>query len=157
MFFLVKLINNICIYVKSIIDKARIARLATVDSECKPHLVPVVFAFDGEYFYIPIDEKTKQEPSKPEKLKRVKNIQTNPNIALLIDEYNEDWTKLYFVMIQGRASLISNKKGEQQNELLLLEKAHKLLSEKYHHYQKIGIGEYVIMIYPYKIMSWKNK
>jgi PPOX class probable F420-dependent enzyme len=157
MFFLVKLINNICIYVKSIIDKARIARLATVDSECKPHLVPVVFAFDGEYFYIPIDEKTKQEPSKPEKLKRVKNIQTNPNIALLIDEYNEDWTKLYFVMIQGRASLISNKKGEQQNELLLLEKAHKLLSEKYHHYQKIGIGEYVIMIYPYKIMTWKNK
>lgn len=150
-----KLINNI--YIKSIIDKARIARLATVDTECKPHLVPVVFAFDGVYFYIPIDEKTKQEPSKPEKLKRVKNIQTNPNIALLIDEYNEDWTKLYFVMIQGRASLISNKRGEQQNELLLLEKAHKLLSEKYHHYQKIGIGKYVIMIYPYKIMSWKNE
>jgi hypothetical protein len=44
-------------------------------------------------------------------------------------------------MIQGRASLISNKKGEQQNELsLLLEKAHKLFSEKYYHYQKIGIG-----------------
>jgi PPOX class probable F420-dependent enzyme len=150
-----KLINNI--YVQTIIDKARIARLATVDSECKPHLVPVVFAFDGEYYYIPIDKKTKQEPSKPEKLKRVKNIQTNPNIALLIDEYNEDWTKLYFVMIQGRASLISNKKAEQQNEILLLEKAHKLLSEKYHHYQKVGIGEYVIMIYPCKIMTWKNE
>lgn len=150
-----KLINNI--YIKSIIDKARIARLATVDSKSKPRLVPVVFAFDGEHYYIPIDKKTKQEPSRPEKLKRVKNIQKNPNIALLIDEYNEDWTKLYFVMIQGRALLISNKKGEQQNELLLLEKAHKLLSEKYHHYQKIGIGEYVIMIYPYKIMSWKNE
>jgi nitroimidazol reductase NimA-like FMN-containing flavoprotein (pyridoxamine 5'-phosphate oxidase superfamily) len=62
----VKLINNI--YIKSIIDKARIARLATVDTECNPHLVPVVFAFDGVYFYIPIDEKTKQEPSKPKKL-----------------------------------------------------------------------------------------
>jgi PPOX class probable F420-dependent enzyme len=117
-----------------------------------------VFAYDEEHYYIPIDEKTKQRPSKPEKLKRVKNIQANPNIALLIDEYNEDWTKLYFVMIQGRASLISNKKGEQENELLLLlEKAHKLLSEKYHHYQKIGIGEYVIMIYPQKIMTWKNE
>jgi PPOX class probable F420-dependent enzyme len=149
-----KLINDI--HVKAIIDKARIARLATVDSECKPHLVPVVFAFDGEYYYIPIDAKTKQEPSKPEKLKRVKNIQTNPNIALLIDEYNEDWTKLYFVMIQGRALLISNKKGVQQNELLLIEKAHKLLSEKYHHYQKIGIGEYVIMIYQQKIITWNN-
>ena len=149
-----KLINDI--HVKAIIDKARLARLATVDSECKPHLVPVVFAFDGEYYYIPIDAKTKQEPSKPEKLKRVKNIQTNPNIALLIDEYNEDWTKLYFVMIQGRALLISNKKGVQQNELLLIEKAHKLLSEKYHHYQKIGIGEYVIMTYPQKIITWNN-
>ena len=151
-----KLINDI--HLKAIIDKARVARLATVDSEGKPHLVPVVFAYDEEHYYIPIDEKTKQRPSKPEKLKRVKNIQANPNIALLIDEYNEDWTKLYFVMIQGRASLISNKKREQQNELsLLLEKAHKLLSEKYHHYQKIGIGEYIIMIYPQKIITWKNE
>jgi PPOX class probable F420-dependent enzyme len=123
---LVKLISDM--QVKAVIDKARIARLATVDSKSKPHLVPVVFAFDGEQYYIPIDKKTKQESSKPEKLKRVKNIQTNPNIALLIDEYNEDWTKLYFVMIQGRASLISNEKGEQQNDPLLLERAHKLLS-----------------------------
>ena len=150
-----KMINDICL--KAIINKARVARLATVDSEGKPHLVPVVFAYDGEHYYIPIDKKTKQKPSEPEKLKRVKNIQTNPNIALLVDEYNEDWTKLYFVMVKGRALLISNKKEERENELLLLEKAHKLLSEKYHHYQKIGIGEYVIMIYPYKIMSWKNK
>jgi PPOX class probable F420-dependent enzyme len=150
------LINNID--VKAIIDKARVARLATVDSECMPHLVPVVFAFDGEHYYIPIDKKTKQDPSKPERLKRVKNIQANPNVALLIDEYNENWSKLYFVMIQGRASLISNAKGEQQNELsLLLAKAHKLLSEKYHHYQNIGIGEYVIMIYPRKIITWKNE
>ena len=94
---MVKLINDI--QVKAIIDKARIARLATVDSKSNPHLVPVVFAFDGEHYYIPIDKKTKQEPSRPEKLKRVKNIQKNPNIALLIDEYNEDWTKLYFIMI----------------------------------------------------------
>jgi PPOX class probable F420-dependent enzyme len=148
------MINDI--QVKAIIDKARIARLATVDSKSKPHLVPVVFAFDGEHYYIPIDKKTKQEPCKPEKLKRVKNIQTNPNIALLIDEYNEDWTKLYFVMIQGRASLISNKKEEQQNGLLLLERAHKLLSDKYQQYQKISIGAYLIMICPQKIITWKN-
>ena len=94
-----KLINNIRL--KAIINKARVARLATVDSEGKPHLVPVVFVYDGEHYYIPIDKKTKQKPSEPEKLKRVKNIQANPNIALLIDEYNEDWTKLYFVMVQG--------------------------------------------------------
>ena len=63
-----KLINDI--QVKAIIYNARIARLATVDSKSNPHLVPVVFAFDGEHYYIPIDKKTKQEPSKSEKLKR---------------------------------------------------------------------------------------
>ena len=89
-------------HLKTIIDKATVARLATVDSECKPHLIPVVFVFDNDCYFIPIDEKTKQP--KPENLKRVKNIQQNPNVALLIDEYNEDWTRLYFIIIQGKAS-----------------------------------------------------
>ncbi|MGC2427548.1 MAG: TIGR03668 family PPOX class F420-dependent oxidoreductase [Nitrososphaeraceae archaeon] len=138
--------------VKTIIDKARVARLATVDSECKPHLIPVVFVFGNDCYYIPIDGKTKQ--SRPEKLKRAKNIQQNSNVALLIDEYNEDWTKLYFIMIQGKASIIGGKELEQ-NELLLLEKAHKLLSDKYLQYQKIGIGDFVIMIIPQKVITWK--
>ena len=113
-------------YLRTIIDKARVARLATVDSQCKPHLIPVVFVFDNDCYFIPIDEKTKR--SRPEKLKRVKNIQQNSNVVLLIDEYNEDWRKLYFIMIQGKASITGGKKLEQ-NELVLLEKAHKLLSD----------------------------
>jgi hypothetical protein len=75
----------------------------------------------------------------------------------LIDEYNEDWTRLYFIMIQGKASIIGGKELEQQNEPLLLQKAHNLLSDKYHQYQKIGIGEYIIMISPQKVITWKNK
>jgi PPOX class probable F420-dependent enzyme len=140
--------------VKTIIDKARVARLATVDTECKPHVIPVVFVFDNDCYFIPIDAKTKR--SRPERLKRAKNIQQNPNVALLIDEYNENWRKLYFIMIQGKASIIGGKKLEQQSELFLLEKAHKLLSDKYLQYQEIGIGEYVIMIIPQKVISWKN-
>jgi len=141
-------------FVKTIIDKARVARLATVDSECKPHLIPVVFVFDNYSYLIPIDEKTKR--SRPEKLKRAKNIQQNSNVTLLIDDYNENWRKLYFIMIQGKASIIGGKQLEQ-NELLLLEKAHKLLFDKYLQYQKIGIGEYVIMIIPQKVITWKNE
>jgi PPOX class probable F420-dependent enzyme len=140
-------------YLKTVIDKAKIARLATVDSECKPHLIPVVFVYDNDCYFIPIDEKTKR--SKPENLKRIKNIQQNPNVALLIDEYNEDWRKLYFIMIQGKASIIGNKELEQ-NKQVLLEKAHKLLSDKYVQYQEIGIGHYIIMIVPQKIITWKN-
>ena len=91
--------------------------------------------------------------SGPENLKRVKNIQQNPNVALLIDEYNEDWRKLYFIMIQGKAQIIGSK---DQNELVLLENAHKLLSGKYVQYQEIGIGDYVIMIVSQKVITWKN-
>jgi PPOX class probable F420-dependent enzyme len=138
-------------YLKTIIDKATVARLATVDSECKPHLIPVVF--DNDCYFIPIDEKTKR--SKPENLKRIKNTQQNPNVALLIDEYDEDWRKLYFIMIQREASIIGGKELGQ-NEQVLLEKAHKLLSGKYVQYQEIGIGEYVIMIVPQKVITWKN-
>jgi PPOX class probable F420-dependent enzyme len=93
-------------YPKAIINTARVARLATADLEYKPHLVPVVFVYDNnrDFYFIPIDKKTKR--SRPENLKRVSNIKENPNDALLIDEYNEDWTKLYFIIIQGKASII---------------------------------------------------
>jgi PPOX class probable F420-dependent enzyme len=137
---------------RTIICAARVARLATVDSEdCKPYLVPVVFIYDGNNFYIPIDEKAKR--SKPEKLKRVKNIQTNPNVALLIDEYNEDWKKIWFIMIQGNASLINNIKSKQNR---LIQRVHRLLYEKYPQYLTTGIGKFCIMIRPKRVINWKN-
>ena len=134
-----------------IIKNARVARLATVDSENKPHLVPVVFIFDGNNYYIPLDKKTKKKTTV--KLKRVKNIQQNPNVALLIDEYYEDWDNLSFVMIKGKASLIDIRKCERYDEAL--KKAQQLLYAKYHQYHKIGMGYYCIKINPEKIASWK--
>jgi PPOX class probable F420-dependent enzyme len=137
---------------RTIIRDARIARLATVDSENhKPYLVPVVFIYDGNIFYIPIDEKAKR--SKPENLKRVKNIHTNPNVALLIDEYNEDWKKIWFIMIQGNASLINNIRSKQKR---LIQRVHRLLYEKYPQYLTTGIGKFCIMIRPQRVINWKN-
>ena len=137
---------------RAIICGARVARLATVDSEnCKPYLVPVVFIYDGNNFYIPIDEKAKR--SKPENLKRVKNIQTNPNVTLLIDEYNEDWKKIWFIMIQGNASLINNIESRQNR---LIQRVHRLLYEKYPQYLTTGIGKFCIMIRPQRVINWKN-
>lgn len=136
--------------VEALIERARVARLATIDSEFKPHLVPVVFVFDRSHFFIPIDEKRKT--AKPEKLKRIKNIQDNPNVALLIDEYSEDWTKLAFVMIQGKATIITTK--TQGN--IQLQEAYKKLTTKYQQYQKIELREMCIIIKPEKIASWSN-
>ena len=111
--------------VEEFIERARVARLATIDSEFKPHLVPVVFVFNGNHFFIPVDEKRKI--AKPEKLKRIRNIQDNPNVTLLIDEYSEDWNKLAFVMIQGKASIATKEEGNIQ-----------------------------VIITPKKVASWRN-
>lgn len=135
--------------VEEFIERARVARLATIDSEFKPHLVPVVFVFDGNHFFIPVDEKRKT--SKPEKLKRIRNIQDNPNVTLLIDEYSEDWTKLAFVMIQGKASVATKEEGNIQ-----VREAYKKLMTKYLQYQKVGVGEMCIIITPKKVASWSN-
>jgi PPOX class probable F420-dependent enzyme len=134
--------------IKEFIERARIARLATVDYTSKPHLVPVVFVFDGSHFFIPIDQKRKTV--KPPRLKRIKNIQDNPNVALLIDRYSEDWTKLAFVMIQGKASILTSK--TQTN--IPVREAYKKLMTKYQQYQKIGLSEMCIIIKPEKVVSW---
>lgn len=135
--------------VEEFIERARVARLATIDSEFKPHLVPVVFVFNGNHFFIPVDEKRKT--AKPEKLKRIRNIQDNPNVTLLIDEYSEDWTKLAFVMIQGKASVATKEEGNIQ-----VRQAYKKLMIKYLQYQKVGLGERCIIITPKKVASWRN-
>jgi PPOX class probable F420-dependent enzyme len=148
--------------IQTIINRARVARLSTVDHENIPHIVPVVFVFDGHYYYIPLDKKRK-ETETVEKLKRVRNIQNNPNVALLIDEYDEDWSKLVFVMIQGTAHLIGKeKKGNENNKYginnsSLIKEIHTLLCQKYHQYKEIGIGQYCIVIQPQKIIYWKNQ
>ena len=140
---------NIPPAVEEFIERARVARLATVDFASKPHLVPVVFVFDANHFFIPVDEKRKI--AKPEKLKRIKNIKHNPDVALLIDNYSEDWTKLAFVMIQGRASIASKTQGNFQ-----LREAYKKLTIKYLQYEKVGVGEMCIIIAPEKVASWSN-
>ena len=136
--------------IEEFVQRVRVARLATIDSEFKPHLVPVVFVFDGNHFFIPVDEKRKK--TKLEKLRRIKNIQSNPNVALLIDEYSEDWSRLAFVMIQGTASVV---KSRPQADIQL-KQALKELTTKYTQYQKIGTGEMCIIIKPEKVASWRS-
>jgi nitroimidazol reductase NimA-like FMN-containing flavoprotein (pyridoxamine 5'-phosphate oxidase superfamily) len=79
---------------------SKIARLATVDPENnQPYVVPVVFVFDGNNIFIPIDDKPKTVSSN--QLKRVKNIQKNPNISFLIDTYDDkNWDNLSYLMIK---------------------------------------------------------
>ena len=86
------------------LKKARVARFATVDEKNRPHIVPICFVYDGKLFYTAVDRKAKRVP--PERLARLRNIRAVSRIALLIDEYDDDWTRLWYVLIRGKAQLI---------------------------------------------------
>ena len=126
-----------------LLHNSKIARLATVDpANNQPYVVPVVFAFNGDNIFIPIDDKTKRVNSN--QLKRVKNIQKNPNISFLIDIYDDnDWNNLSYLMIQGKARI-----ANMVNDTDIIEKTHFLLSNKYLQYRNmiVEIGDTCIVI-----------
>ncbi len=78
---------------------ARVARLATVSGDGVPHLVPVVFAVAGERVLIAVDGK----PKRSRALRRLANIAEDPAVCLLVDEYDEDWSALWWVRADGHA------------------------------------------------------
>ena len=82
------------------IQQQRVARLATADAEGHPHVVPVCYAFDGARFYIPLDEKPKRVAAI--QLKRVRNIEARPEVSLVIDRYDDDWSQLAYVQVAAQ-------------------------------------------------------
>jgi coenzyme F420-0:L-glutamate ligase / coenzyme F420-1:gamma-L-glutamate ligase len=126
--------------------RQRVARLATADQTGKPHIVPVCFAYTPGSIFIALDEKPKDVPAT--RLKRVRNILENPNVALVADRYAEDWSLLAFVMVRGRAELLEPGAGEHSSAV-------RLLRGKYHQYEKMRIEENpAIAIRPGRIASW---
>src|SRR2546430_1773106 len=94
----------------------RIAHLATADRGAVPHVVPVCFAVAGGTLYITIDEKPKRSATA---LKRLKNIAENPAVAVVVDRYDEDWTRLGWVMLRGRAEILREGQEHQDAQALL--------------------------------------
>jgi len=86
------------------LDAQRVARLATADARGTPHVVPVCFAMADRSLYVTVDEKPKRRSGAP--LKRLRNIAENPAVAVVVDRYEEDWTRLGWVMLQGKAEIL---------------------------------------------------
>ncbi|HEY3302151.1 MAG TPA: TIGR03668 family PPOX class F420-dependent oxidoreductase [Candidatus Binatia bacterium] len=116
---------------KLFVQSARIAHLASADDKGRPHVIPICFAFDGKEIYSPIDEKPKK--TSPLLLKRVRNIRANPHVAVVIDRYDDNWNKLAYVLISGRAQLLF--RGARHA------KAVRLLRKKYSQYEKMRLEE----------------
>ena len=80
--------------------------MATLDAERRPQLVPICFYYDGSVFYSAIDRKPKRVA--PSQLARLKNIKKTPEVAVLVDHYDEDWACLWYVLVRGEAELVSD-------------------------------------------------
>jgi PPOX class probable F420-dependent enzyme len=102
---------------------ARVARLATTDPDGRPHLVPIVFALDGDTLYSAVDRKAKRSRT----LRRIENARVRPDATILVDHYEEDWGRLWWVRLRGRARVLDG--GEE------LGRALDLLAQKYPQYR----------------------
>ena len=117
------------------------------DSGGQPHVVPICYAVYDNSVYFTIDEKPKQLRDKP--LKRIRNLQINPHVALVVDRYEEDWTQLGWVMVQGEAALLDD--GEEHT------KAQRLLKARYPQLHGMQIGDLpVIAVRITRVISWGN-
>lgn len=124
----------------------RVARLATSDASGHPTLVPICYAFDGRYFYSPLDEKPKSVDAR--QLKRVRNIEARHEAALLIDQYSDDWSQLGYLLIHGRAELAQP--GDAHHTIAL-----PLLRARYAQYQTMALENLpVIVITPERVRAW---
>ena len=131
---------------------ARVAHLATADSSLQPYITPVVFVIEKNKIYIPLDHKPKTVPIN--QLKRVKNIQKNPKVAFQVDNYEDDWQRLWFIMLMGYAGLVEQKEvGGDQDKYI--RKVQDLFIEKYVQYSKVEIGTIFIKISSLRGFYWQ--
>jgi PPOX class probable F420-dependent enzyme len=111
-----------------------VARLATIDPDGRPHLVPCCFALDGDVVYSVVDHKPKRSTA----LRRLDNIRARPSVCLLVDHYEDDWTALWWVRFDGTARVVSD--GPEH------ERALTLLCAKYAQYRAVRPSGPVVAI-----------
>ncbi len=123
----------------------RVGRLATVDEAGAPHVVPVCFAFADGIVYSVIDAKPKRVGAA--RLRRLRNIRSNPAVQLLVDHYDEDWRSLAYVQLRGRATILEA--GDEQSQAI------GLLRVKYRQYAAMDIDSSpVVRIAVERAVSW---
>ncbi|MQF65399.1 TIGR03668 family PPOX class F420-dependent oxidoreductase [SAR202 cluster bacterium AC-409-J13_OGT_754m] len=133
------------IKLKSLIADSSIAYLATVSNKGHPHIVPICFVLRDQNFYSLIDNKPKDVQLL--KLRRVQNIISNPKVALIVNHYEDDWNKLWHILLKGHGSLVVNE--------LERTAAIKSLKQKYRQYLDMDVDlNPVIKISPTSIVSW---
>jgi PPOX class probable F420-dependent enzyme len=119
-----------------------VARLATIDPDGRPHLVPIVFALEGDTLYTAVDWK----PKRSTVLRRIENARARPDVTILVDHYDDDWSQLWWIRLRGRARVLDA--GEER------ERALALLADKYEQYRARPPGGPVLAVDVIDVYSW---
>ena len=131
---------------RALLEAARVAHLATADQYARPHAVPIVFVIDGDRLFFPLDRKPKREDDW-HVLRRVRNLETNGRVSIVVDRYDEDWTKLAWVLLEGVATILETG-GERAA-------AAARLAAKYAQYQGGGLdGRPVVRVVIERAVQW---
>ena len=120
------------------------ARLATTDPDGRPHLVPIVFAIEGDTLYSAVDRK----PKRSRTLRRIENARVRPDVTILVDHYEEDWGRLWWIRLRGRARVLDD--GDER------ERALRLLAEKYPQYRAEPPDGPVLAVDVGEIRQWRS-
>ena len=133
----------------ALLRESRVARLGTADAAGQPLVVPICYVFDGHRCFSAIDAKPKRVP--PRSLRRVRNIAANPRVSLLVDRYDEEWSRLAWVIVEGRADLVTV--GAERTAAV------DLLREKYAQYRAMGLDPETVVIIrltPDRLLFWQG-
>jgi len=123
--------------------RRRIGHLATADTSVLPSLVPVCFALEAETLYTALDDK----PKRTRRPRRIRDIEANPRVAFLADHYDEDWSRLGWVMLRGDAVILES--GEE------FEVGGQCLRRRYAQYETMRLSP-MIAVRIFEVRSWGN-
>ena len=131
------------------LEAHRLGHLATAGADGAPHVVPVCYALDDAALYFVADQKPKRGSARD--LLRLRNLRANPRAALVVDDYDEDWTRLAWVLVRGPA-----------RELLDVTEhaaALRLLRARYPQYRAMALDDPqvhpVVRIEPARVVTWR--
>ena len=128
------------------IETAQAGRLATADTEGRPHVVPVCFALVNDHIVTPIDEKPQR--ASPDELRRCRDISENPRVALLIDHYTDNWSQLGWLQVRGTATYCPPSEEPHSSGVIALR-------QKYEQYAAHDLeNRPLIRISPGSVRSW---
>lgn len=124
------------------IKTAMVARLATVGPDGRPHIVPITFASADGSMYFAVDQK----PKRTRNLQRLRNIAANPGVSVLVDHYEDDWSSLWWVRVDGTARIVEG--GPEFDEAI------SLLTARYEQYRSNRPAGPVVEIKVERMTGW---